>query len=119
MEEFKKKHTLEDRTKETSRLREKHAGHIPVYLSKSGKEGPDVKKHKYLVEGSKTMGEFMGILRGKHFEGKIDSIQALYYFAGNTLLGAGMLMDDIYARHKDKDGFLYIQYSTENTFGRT
>ena len=30
---------------------------------------------------------------------------------------AAALMSDIYEDHKDEDGFLYITYSGENTFG--
>jgi hypothetical protein len=30
---------------------------------------------------------------------------------------AASLMSDIYEEHKDEDGFLYITYSGENTFG--
>lgn len=31
--------------------------------------------------------------------------------------GAAALMSDVYEDHKDEDGFLYITYSGENTFG--
>jgi hypothetical protein len=30
---------------------------------------------------------------------------------------AAALMSDVYEDHKDEDGFLYITYSGENTFG--
>ena len=32
-------------------------------------------------------------------------------------LPAAALMADVYSDHKDEDGFLYITYSGENTFG--
>lgn len=35
----------------------------------------------------------------------------------SLLLCAAALMSDIYEDHKDEDGFLYITYSGENTFG--
>lgn len=31
--------------------------------------------------------------------------------------GAAALMSQIYKEHKHDDGFLYVQYSSENTFG--
>ena len=34
-----------------------------------------------------------------------------------TLLCAAALMSEVYDDHKDEDGFLYITYSGENTFG--
>jgi GABA(A) receptor-associated protein len=30
---------------------------------------------------------------------------------------AGMLMSTLYEEHKDEDGFLYMTYSGETTFG--
>ena len=36
---------------------------------------------------------------------------------GFSVLRAAALMSDIYQDHKDEDGFLYITYSGENTFG--
>ncbi len=34
-----------------------------------------------------------------------------------VLARAAALMSDVYEDHKDEDGFLYITYSGENTFG--
>ena len=34
-----------------------------------------------------------------------------------VLLAAAALMSEVYDDHKDKDGFLYITYSGEHTFG--
>ncbi len=34
-----------------------------------------------------------------------------------VVLRAAALMSDVYEDHKDEDGFLYITYSGENTFG--
>ena len=50
------------------------------------------------------------------------------YFGSSTCAMAGSLthcmyarsaalMSDVYEDHKDEDGFLYITYSGENTFG--
>lgn len=35
----------------------------------------------------------------------------------SVLLAAAALMSEVYDDHKDKDGFLYITYSGEHTFG--
>jgi GABA(A) receptor-associated protein len=34
-----------------------------------------------------------------------------------ALYGAAAMMATVYEDHKDEDGFLYITYSGENTFG--
>lgn len=39
-------------------------------------------------------------------------------FDTSAVSGAAALMSDVYEDHKDEDGFLYITYSGENTFGQ-
>ena len=42
----------------------------------------------------------------------------MYYLCVTCMvLRAAALMSDVYEDHKDEDGFLYITYSGENTFG--
>ena len=47
----------------------------------------------------------------------LSSEEALFIFAGNVMLASNTLLSVVYERHKDLDGFLYIKYSGENTFG--
>jgi GABA(A) receptor-associated protein len=42
---------------------------------------------------------------------------ALFLFIDKVVPTSSMTMGEIYVEHKDVDGFLYIQYSGENTFG--
>lgn len=44
--------------------------------------------------------------------------EALFIFAGSSVLSSNTLLSVVYERHKDPDGFLYIKYSGENTFGK-
>lgn len=41
-----------------------------------------------------------------------DCCQSLVFYDSSSTMGA------IYEEHKDEDGFLYIAYSGENTFGQ-
>lgn len=43
--------------------------------------------------------------------------EALFIFASSSVLSSNTLISAIYEKHKDPDGFLYIMYSGENTFG--
>ena len=43
--------------------------------------------------------------------------KAIFIFVNDTLPPTAALMSAIYQEHKDKDGFLYVTYSGENTFG--
>jgi GABA(A) receptor-associated protein len=48
----------------------------------------------------------------------MNSEQSLYLLAKDTvLINSSSLMCSVFDQHKDKDGFLYITYSVENTFG--
>jgi len=43
--------------------------------------------------------------------------KAIFLFVNNVLPPTAELMSRIYKDYKDEDGFLYITYSGENTFG--
>jgi len=44
--------------------------------------------------------------------------QSIYIFVrDNVMPQPALLMSQVYERHKDTDGFLYIQYSGEDIFG--
>ncbi len=48
---------------------------------------------------------------------QVSPEKAIFMFVRNVLPPTAALMADVYADHKDEDGFLYITYSGENTFG--
>jgi GABA(A) receptor-associated protein len=43
--------------------------------------------------------------------------KALFLFINGFIPSTSQHIGDIYSFHKDQDGFLYITYSYENTFG--
>ena len=78
------------------------------------KATPKIDKVKYLVPKDLTMAQFMYVIR-KRME--LSSNSALFAFVNNTIPPSSSLLSDIYEQHKDEDGFLYITYSGEQTFG--
>jgi len=48
---------------------------------------------------------------------KLSPEKAIFIFVRNVLPPTAALMSAVYDEHKDEDGFLYIMYSGENTFG--
>merc|ERR1712054_486091 len=48
---------------------------------------------------------------------KLSPEKAIFIFVDEVLPPTAALMSSIYEEHKDEDGFLYITYSGENTFG--
>mmetsp|Transcript_14443 Transcript_14443/g.35729 ORF Transcript_14443/g.35729 Transcript_14443/m.35729 type:complete len:123 (-) Transcript_14443:68-436(-) len=112
---FKQEHPLEKRKEVSERIRAKYSDRIPVIVEKAPKSDvPDIDKHKYLVPADITVGKFLYEIR-KHMRRSPENI---FLFVGNGVLPpAAALMSQIYERFKDPDGFLYIVYSGENTFG--
>merc|ERR1712060_48503 len=112
---FKQEHPLEKRQAEAQRIREKYPDRIPVIVEKAEKSDiPDIDKKKYLVPADLTVGQFVYVIRKRI---KLSPEKAIFIFVSNVLPPTAALMSSIYEEHKDEDGFLYIAYSGENTFG--
>ena len=48
---------------------------------------------------------------------KLSPEKAIFIFINNILPPTAALLSSVYEEQKDEDGFLYVQYSGENTFG--
>ena len=72
---------------------------------------PDLDKKKYLVPPTSP-----SVVCGVSAI-KLSAEKAIFIFVNNVLPPTAALMSSIYDEHKDEDGFLYIAYSGENTFG--
>lgn len=106
---------FEARCREVERIREKHPDRIPV-LVKRGRSSdlPMVDKSKYLVPIDFTMGQFIFTIRKRI---KLQPEKALFMFVNNTIPATSEMMSTIYDKYKSEDGFLRIEYTSENTFG--
>ena len=115
MVNFKGSKSEEERLAESTKIIEKYPDKIPVIVEKYSKSSiKNIDKNKYLVSGDMTMSQFIYIIRKRI---KLKSSEALFFFVNNILCNNSQSMIEIYNLYKDKDGFLYIEYSSENTFG--
>ena len=115
MVNFKGSKSEEERLAESTKIIEKYPDKIPVIVEKYSKSSiKNIDKNKYLVSGDMTMSQFIYIIRKRI---KLKSSEALFFFVNNILCNNSQSMIEIYNLYKDKDGFLYIEYSAENTFG--
>ena len=116
MESFKKKFNLEERKAESVRILEKYPERIPVIVERSHNctNVQAIDRNKYLVPIDITMGQFMHVIRSRI---KLDASQAIYLFINNGLPPSSELISKIYQDNKSEDGFLYITYAGESTFG--
>jgi GABA(A) receptor-associated protein len=71
-------------------------------------------KIKYLVPYDLTMGQFIKILRDKI---KIEPSTALFFFINNKIFPITTPVGNIYKEQVDEDGFLYLEFCEESTFG--
>ncbi|KAL6143889.1 hypothetical protein ACLB2K_054584 [Fragaria x ananassa] len=112
---YKSEVPLEKREAEAARIREQHPDRVPVIVEKAEKSDvPDIEKNKYLVPADITVGQLVFVIRKKI---KLDADQAIFVFVKDILPPTAALMSSIYEENKDEDGFLYMTYSGESTFG--
>ena len=111
--QFKKTVTLEKRQEQSRLIMEKYPNRIPIICDVS-KTLPYLDKHKYLIPDDLTSETFMYIIRKRI---TLKPEYAMYFFVGDKLLQANNYMSEIYRKHKDEDGFLYIYVCPESTFG--
>ncbi|KAL9285094.1 hypothetical protein ACSQ67_024533 [Phaseolus vulgaris] len=69
---------------------------------------------RYLVPADLTIGQLVYVIRKRI---KLSAEKAIFIFVDNVLPPTGAIMSAIYNEKKDEDGFLYVTYSGENTFG--
>jgi GABA(A) receptor-associated protein len=114
--QFKKMKTFTERQTESKYILSKYTDRVPIICEKSytAKNVPDIDKNKYLLPFDITVGQFMYVIRKRIV---LSSEQALFIFINGTIPSNSELMSSIYEKYKDNDGFLYITYSSENTFG--
>lgn len=89
---------------------------LAIVCSEHKSSGVTLKKHKFLVSPSMTIGQFLVYLR-KHTS--CTHSHALFLFLGpqHAVPRVGDAMSDVHRMHQDEDGILYITVCGENTFG--
>ena len=100
---------------ESSRMRKKYPGRYCIIVDKDPRTtAPPIDKHKYLVPGDLTVGQFIYVIRKRL---KLPSDQAIFVYVDKKLPQTSMLLSEAYNQYHDRDGFMYMIYSAENTFG--
>jgi GABA(A) receptor-associated protein len=114
---FKSKVPFKERFENSQNIMSKYPDRIPVIcerLQNTTKDIPDIDKNKYLIPNDLTIGQFMYVIRKRL---RLFPEKGLFFFINGFIPSSSALLYDIYHTHHDPDGFLYIQYSGENTFG--
>ena len=112
---YAKKTTFETRSNESRRIRLKYPDRIPIIIERANETtAPTIDKTKYLVPNNLSVGELVYVIRKRM---KLEPEKAIFFFINETIPNSSLQLCQLYETHKDEDGFLYMKYSTENTFG--
>jgi len=127
---FCEKHTFEDRKRQSQRLKCKYPTRIPVIVQPLPNSSvKQIRQSRFLVPHDSSAGMFEVCLR-KHIIGQGAEF-ALYYFVDISkkefthisenkmfiLIPPVELMGTLYKQFEKPDGFLYLYYDEEHTFG--
>lgn len=114
LETFQKQ-PLEKRIACSKKFVSSYPERVPIIVGTYDLQLGPIRKNKFLVPRDMKMGSFVFELR-KNLE-DLNETQSIFLFVQNTLPPSAELMGRIYDRYVAEDGFLYIHYSGENTFG--
>lgn len=107
--------TFEHRKDKGERIRCQYPTRVPVICVKvQNSTIPDLDKQKFLVPEDLSISQFTLVLRRRV---RLPPETAMYILVNNSFPAPTTLMSAIYDNGKDDDGFLYVMYSGENTFG--
>ena len=106
---------IKKRIDETNRIRAKYPERVPIIVKKTaGSDLKNIDKSKYLAPVDMTLSQFIVIIRKRI---KIESDKAIFVFIENILPPLTSTMAYLYEHMKNEDGFIYIYYNGESTFG--
>ena len=116
-EYFQNKYTFEQRLKESTNIKKKYPGKIPVIIQRTQKaltDVPNIGKKKFLVPEDLEFCNLLFIVRKRL---NLGTEKALYMFVNDKLIPSSKILNTIYDEEKNEDGFLYVHYASESTFG--
>ena len=118
MKPFKERFDLKARTLEAERIISKYPTRVPIIVEKAPvcKTLQPLDREKFLVPSDMQVSEFYFVIRKRMQD--LNPNEALFFFVGDGVMAKPSLtLKEMYDEYKDADGFVYMSYSGESTFG--
>ena len=117
---YKQRECFTERQKECQRLQAKFPAKIPMviepYRTTKSNTITKLDKIKYVFPVDLPMGLVNRFIRGRL--ASLSPNESLYLFVGETfLVSASTTVGEVYKEYRDDDGFVYVTYATQETFG--
>lgn len=99
------------------KIRIKSPNNFPIIVGRAkGANIPKITKHKFIVSGTIKFQVFLAEMR-KYIIGLTPSDSIFCFVGAGVMAPLSSHIDSLYETYCSNDGFLYIIYMTENTFG--
>lgn len=109
---------LQDRKDLFKQLNERYTDKVCIILEDKNSKTNFLEKYsfKYIVSKDTVFGHFIREFRKSI---SFDPSIGLFFYVRNGTVSASLssTIEFIYNKFKDEDGFLYVQFVSENTFG--
>jgi GABA(A) receptor-associated protein len=112
--DFKKKYNKVEREIQSYNIKRRYPFKIPVICYTIDNYAPKLNRYKFLLDLDMTLINFMYFIRKMI---KLDDTISIYLLINNNLCPSSELFTSLYNKYKEDDGFLYITYACESTFG--
>jgi GABA(A) receptor-associated protein len=110
-----KKQPLEKRLEMSSNVLKKYPDRCTIIVSKKdGTDLCDIEKHKFICPRDINLAQFTYSIRKKL---TLKQEKSIFVFINDKIFPSSMLMGQLYQENKENDGFMYVVYCAENTFG--